>query len=481
MFFGILTEMNQGRTMEINPYIFRGYDIRGIAGKDLSAEGVEKIGKAYGTWLNNNGIKSAVVGSDCRLSSDEYREAIIKGLTSTGIDVFDLGMTLVQIVYYGQYHFDTKGCVMVSASHNPAEYNGFKLGADFSKTMDTEEIIEIKDLVYGNNFIKGEGKVIKDNITETYFAKLLEKVKITKKFKIAADFDNATASNFFPELASRIGAELFVQNDQIDGSFPNGTPDPTEKHLIERLAKFTVGEKADLGITFDADGDRLGVTDDKGTIIWNDVLVAIFAADVIESNPGAKIVYNALCSKVVEETIRSKGGEPIMWQTGHSYIKQKLFEEKALFAGELSGHFYFVDKFYGHDDGFYAVLRLLDYLGRKNKPFSELLKELPLYISSPEIKVGCPDNVKFDVIKRISDEAKKIFKGEKIADIDGIRVDFADAMFIIRASQNGPYVGPKFEAKTPERYDEMKKIVAGFLKNAPEMDWSFGVNVDSLK
>lgn len=467
--------------MKINPYIFRGYDIRGIAGKDLDANNVEQIGKAYGTWLRNNGVKTAVVGSDCRLSSDEYREAIIKGLISTGIDVFDLGMTLVQIVYYGQYHFNTKGCAMVSASHNPAEYNGFKLGAEFSKTMDTEQIIEIKEMTSRGDFLKGEGTVTKADITEAYFAKLLEKVKISKKFKITADFVNATASNFFPRLAQIIGAELFVQNDRIDGNFPSGTPDPTEKHLIERLAKFTVNEKADIGITFDADGDRLGVTDDKGSIIWNDILVAIFAADVIENNPGAKIVYNALCSKVVEETIRAKGGVPIMWLTGHSYIKQKLFKEKALFAGELSGHFYFVDKFYGHDDGFYAVLRLLDYLSRKEISFSELLKEFPSYISSPEIKVGCPDNIKLEVIKRMTEEAKKRFKGEKITDIDGIRVDFPDAMFIIRASQNGPYVGPKFEAKTPERYEEMKKIVRDFLKNAPEMDWNFGVNLDSLE
>lgn len=468
--------------MEINPHIFRGYDIRGIAGKDLNTEIVERIGKAYGTWLVKQGIKSAVVGADCRLSGEEYRQAIIRGITSTGIDVFDLGMTLVQIVYYGQYHFNTKGAVMVSASHNPGEYNGFKLGADFSKTMDTEQILEIREMVSRGEFVESkDGKVTREDITEAYLDKLIEKVKISKNFNIAADFVNATASKFFPKLAERISAKLVSQNEEIDGNFPSGTPDPTEKHLIERLAAFTVKEKADIGITFDADGDRLGVSDDKGTIIWNDMLVAIFAADVIENNPGAKIVYNALCSKVVEETITAKGGQPIMWMTGHSFIKQKLFKEKALFAGELSGHFFFVDKFYGHDDGFYALLRLLEYICRKNKPFSEVLKDFPVYISSPEIKVGCPDEVKFEVVKRMAEEAKQKFKGERITDIDGIRVDFPDAMFVIRASHNGPYVGPKFEAKTPERYEEMKKIVADFLNNAPEMDWSFGVNVEEIK
>lgn len=466
--------------MKINPHIFRGYDIRGIASKDLNADIAERIGKAYGTWLVKKSIRTVVVGADCRLSSEEYRQAVIHGLTSTGIDVFDLGMVPVQVVYYGQYHFNTKGCVMVSASHNPGEYNGFKLGSEFSQTMGTEEIQEIKRLVEAEKFTKREGRVIHEDITEAYFDKILEKIKINKKFRILVDFNNATAANFFPRLAKRIRAELVSQNAEIDGHFPNGTPDPTDKGLVERLAKATVKEKADIGLTFDADGDRIGVTDDRGTIIWNDMLVAIFAADVLENNPGAKIVYNTLCSKVVEETINAKGGQPIMWVTGHSFIKQKLFEVKAPFAGELSGHFYFVDKFYGHDDGFYATLRLLEYLGRKNKAFSEILKEFPSYISSPEIKIGCPDEVKAKVVERITSEVKDRFNGERLTDIDGIRVDFKDAMFIIRYSQNGPYLSPKFEAKTPERYEEMKQIVAGFLKKSPEIDWSSGVNLDSL-
>ncbi|MDO8513819.1 MAG: phosphomannomutase/phosphoglucomutase [bacterium] len=466
--------------MTINPYIFRGYDIRGVVDKDLNVESVEIIGKAYGTWLVKNGIKTAVVGSDCRLTSDDYREAIIRGLTSTGIDVFDLGMSLVQIVYYGQYHFNTKGAVMVSASHNPAEYNGFKLGADFSQTMVTDQIQEVRKLAEEGEFATGKGTVKKEDITEAYFAKLLEKIKIDKKFRILADFNNATAAKFLPRLMEKIGAELVVRNSEIDGSFPNGTPDPTERHLAERLAKAVLEEKADIGLTFDADGDRLGVVDDKGAVIWNDMLVAIFAADVLENNPGEKIIYNALCSKVVEETIRANGGKPIMWLTGHSWIKEKLFEEKAPFAGELSGHFFFVDKFYGHDDGFYAALRLLEYLSRRDKPFSEVIKEFPVYISSPEIKIGCPDEVKAEVVDRMVKEMKEKYKGEKISDIDGIRVDFSDAMFIVRYSQNGPYLSPKFEAKTQERYEEMKKIVVGLLKDAPEIDWSFGANLDSL-
>lgn len=466
--------------MKINPYIFRGYDIRGIAGKDLDSEKVEAIGKAYGTWLKRHKVTSAVVGSDCRLSSDEYRASVIKGITSTGVDVYDIGMALVQMVYYGQYHFNTKGAVSVSASHNPAEYNGFKLGMEFSQTMGTDEVMEIRKMVENDDFEAGEGKVTSADISEDYFKAILERVDVKGKFKVMVDFNNATPAKYFPRLMEKLGCEIVIKNGEIDGRFPNGTPDPTEKHLAERLAKETVEAGADIGMTFDADGDRLGVVDDEGNLVWNDMLVAIFAADVIESNPGTKIVYNALCSRVVEETIKARGGVPIMWKTGHSFIKAKLFEEKAPFGGELSGHFYFMDKFYGHDDGFYAGLRILEYLSKRGKKFSEIIKEFPKYVTSPEIKVGCPDDVKAEVVDRMTAEAKERFKGEKISDIDGIRVDFADAMFIIRFSQNGPYVGPKFEAKTTERYEEMKKIVRDFLHGAPEMDWSFGVNVESL-
>jgi phosphomannomutase/phosphoglucomutase len=467
--------------MEINPYIFRGYDIRGIAGKDLTFETMEGIGKAYGTWLKRNGIESAVVGYDCRLSGQELKTALIQGITSTGTDVIDIGMVLVMMVYFGQYHFKTKGAAMVTASHNPSEYNGCKLANGFSSTMGSEEMKVLREMVQKEDFETGKGKIIEEDISEAYFDKLLEKIKIEKKFKIAVDFSNATASKFFPRLADKIGAELVIFNGEIDGSFPNGTPDPTEKHLAERLAKETVDAKADIGMTFDADGDRLGVVDDKGTVIWNDLLVAIFAADVLDNNPGAKIVYNALCSKTVEETILARGGQPIMWMTGHSFIKAKLREEKAPFGGELSGHFFFVDKFYGHDDGFYAALRLLEYLSHRNKPFSEVLAEFPYYYSSPEVKIGSPDDKKAKVVENIKNEAIEKFPNEKINVIDGIRVDFKDGMFIIRFSQNGPYLSPKFEANSPERYEEIRLIVLNLLKKQTDIDWSQGVNLESLE
>lgn len=465
--------------MEINPHIFRGYDIRGIAGKDLSPEIAERIGKAYGTWLVNHDIKTAVVGSDCRITSDEYRAAAIKGITSTGVDVYDIGMVLVEMVYFGQYHFNTKGGMMITASHNPAEYNGFKLADGFSSTMGTEAIIDFRDMVNKGEFATGEGKVTKADISEEYFDKILEKVKIEKKFKIAVDFNNGTSAKFFPRLAERVGAEIVPFNAEIDGNFPNGTPDPTEKKLAQRLAQETLEAGADIGMTFDADGDRIGVVDDKGTILWNDLLVAIFAADVLEANPGAKIVYNALCSRMVDETIRARGGEPILWRTGHSFVKAKLREEKALFGGELSGHFFFVDKFYGHDDGLYAALRLLEFLSRSGKKFSEVVADFPQYISSPEIKVECADDKKVALVEKITAKAREMFPDDKITDIDGVRVDFSDGMFIIRYSQNGPYLSPKFEARTEERYEQLRKIVYDFLQEK-EVNWDNGVNTESL-
>ncbi len=284
-----------------------------------------------------------------------------------------------------------------------------------------------------------------------------------------------------PELLRQAGCEVIEQNCELDGTFPNGTPDPTEEKVVKRLADRVLKEKADLGFSYDADGDRMGLVDEKGRIIWNDVLVAIFADDVISKNPGAKIVYNALCSKIVEDIITKTGGKPIIWMTGHAFIKDKVKKEKAPFGGELSGHFFFMDNFYGHDDGAYATLRVLDYLTRKNKTLSKVIDEFPKYISSPEIKVGCPDDKKMRVVKDIIADFVRDFGKDKVIDIDGALVDFNDGMMIIRASHNGPYLTTKFEAKDRTTYEKRRQYIRKTLKKYPEIDWSFGVNLELIK
>lgn len=467
--------------MKINPNIFRGYDIRGEVDKDLDPEIVERIGKAHGTYLKSISVNKAVVGSDSRESSPIYRQAIISGLRSTGIDCIDLGLSLSPIVYWAQYYYKSKGGVMVTGSHNPVEYNGFKLARDYSDTL--TPIQRIKDLVISKKFAKGKGKleIAKHKHIEDYYTDLLSKVNKISKFKVVIDASSATAGAFYPDLLRRAGCEVIEQNCNLDPSFPVGTPDPTEVEVAERLAKRVLKEKADIGFSFDSDGDRLGIVDEKGGVIWNDVIVAIFADDVISQNPRAKIVYNTLCSKVVEDVIKKAGGVPVMWLTGHAFIKAKAREVKSPFGGELSGHFFFLDKFYGHDDGGYAALRLLAYMTKRKKTLSQIIAGFPQYISSPEIKIGCPDDVKADVIKRMVKDFQKDFGKENVNDLEGARVDFPDGMMIVRFSQNGPYLTVKFEGKTKKTYEERRKYIKNLLRSYKEIDWSFGVNLKEVK
>lgn len=471
--------------MKINPYIFRGYDLRGLVDKDLTPEIVEYLGKAYGTFLNKRSIKKVVVGHDCRLSSESFSEAIIKGLLGTGIDVFDIGLALVGNIYWAQYYFEALGCVSVSGSHNPAEYNGFKFGTGFSGTMVSEEIQELRQIVEKGEFVQGSGKLEKKDIKEEYFNDLIKKSGAPFNFKLVVEPSYSTAGAFVPEILKKAGCQVICQHCEIDGSFPLGTPDPTEKKVAERLSKKVLEEKADLGFSYDSDADRIGVVDELGNILWNDILVALFAADALERNPGAKIVFNTLCSKVVRDVIKLKGGQAIMWRTGHSFIKAKAQQEKAVFAGELSGHFYFLDKFYPHDDGCYSTLTLLNYLSRTKQTLSRAVASLPQYISSPEIKIGCPDELKIGLMDKIAKKLRQDFPRAEIIDDeragDGVRLEMEDSMFIIRYSQNGPYLTIKFEAKTQEKYDELKNYISRSLQNYNEIDWSFGVNVESLK
>jgi len=468
---------------QIPDHVFRGYDLRGVVGPDLDEERVELLGKGYATWLLRRNITDCVVGYDSRESSPAFRDALIKGLTDSGITVYDIGMTLSQICYFAQYYFRTRGMVMITASHNPKEFNGFKFGTGFSETMVTSEIIEFRDLVKSGIFItSGEkGKIIKEDVFPIYKADLKRRVNKTGHFKVVIDSCAATTGLFLPTILREAGCEVIEQNTTPDPTFPVGVADPTEKEVLERLAKRVISEKADLGFAYDTDGDRVGVVDEDGRMLWNDTLVSLFAKDIISSLPKAKIVYNVLCSKQVDDVIREAGGTPIMWLTGHSFIKAKVKEEHAPFGGELSGHFFFVDNFYGHDDGAMASLRLLSYLTKVNKSLKDAVNELPPYISSPEIKVGCPDATKFKTVsKEIGDKVKAAYPNAIFTEIDGIRMDLPGNMFVIRASQNGPYLTAKFEAKTQDKYNELRIFVGTLLKEVKDIDMSKGVNTDAL-
>lgn len=471
--------------MKVNPYIFRGYDLRGIVDQDLNPEIVEVIGKAYGTYLKRKGHKKALVGYDCRQTSPEFSQALIRGFNWAGLDTIDIGMNLVGTFYWAQYFLNCPGGGYVSASHNPGQFNGFKLAIDFSETLVSEGIQELRQMVESDDFEPGEqiGKNEPFDIQQEYYKDILRRLPITKKFKIVIDPRHSTAGVIAPEFFRQAGCEVIESNCAIDPTFPLGTPDPTESSFLSSLSKKVLAAGADIGFAYDADGDRIGIVDEKGGIIWNDVLVAIFAMSVLQKHPGAKIMYNTLCSKVAEETILAHGGEPFMWRTGHSFLKKKNQEVGAAFIGELSGHFFFSADFYNHDDGLYSAVSLLDYLAQTGQTLSEVVASLPKYISSPEIKLYCADNQKIALIEKISSQLKADWPKADVIDDeragDGVRLDMLEAMLVIRYSQNGPYLTIKFEARAQERYDELRDYIKKLLKQYQEIDWQSDINVNA--
>jgi len=438
--------------------------------------------------MKRSGITRAVVGRDCRATSEEYSKALIRGYSWAGVDTVDIGMNLVGTFYWSQYHLNIKGGAFVTASHNPPEYNGFKFACDFSETLVSDGMNELRRMVEEEDYEEGEkpGKVEEQDIREAYFEDIIKRLPISKKFKVLVDPSFSTAGSIVPDLLRKADCEVIEKNCEINPAFPLGTPDPTESKVAERVKKEVLEEKADIGFTYDADGDRIGIIDEKGGIIWNDVLVAIFASDVLAGHPGAKIMYNTLCSKVVEDTIKEKGGEPFMWRTGHSFLKKKNQEIGAAFIGELSGHFFFSADFYNHDDGIYSTFRLLHYLSETNQSLSEAVDKLPKYISSPEIKIGCADDKKVALIGKISSVLEKDFpEAEVISDEragDGVRLNMDDSMFVVRYSQNGPYLTVKFEARTQEKYDSLKDYLNKLLHGYEEIDWENDtVNAEALE
>ncbi len=463
--------------------IFRGYDIRAKVPEELNSAGAYVLGQAYGTYLAQRRINQAVVVNDNRVSAEMIKTAFVQGLLNTGINVIDHGLGLVYFMYFSQYFNQSKGGVSVSASHNPKEYNGFKLAVGFSDTMITAEIIELKHLAQSGKFVKPliKGQLTNQPIFEVYKKDIFKRIPQKLNFKLVLDGGNATPGKFLPQLLREAGCEVITQNIELDGNFPLGTPDPTDAGYLNRLAVGVKKNQADLGLCYDPDGDRLGIVDETGTKIWNDVLVALFAKDILDFLPGSPIVFNTLCSKAVSDTIQQSNGQPVMWLTGHSFIKAKVKETRAPFGGELSGHFFFMDNFYGHDDGAFATLRLLAYLQRTKQSLKQAIAQLPQYVSSPEIKLGLPDKIKFDFVTNvIGKELKKLYPQAEYVEIDGVRMDTKETMAIVRASQNGPYITIKYEGKTQPQYNQLKLELRKILKSHPQIDWSYGVNLDAF-
>lgn len=442
---------------KIEKLMFREYDVRGRENEEeLNVKSVELIGKSYGTFLGKRRIKKVVVGYDNRKTSEEFHQAAIKGLLSTGRQIIDIGLVLVPMLYWAQYYFKTKGGLMVTASHNPIGWNGVKLASDFSLTLNRKEIGEIYETIISENFIKGKGKILKrENIFNPYIKDLLKRVRIKKPFKMVVNTGNGTAGLFVPEILRKAGMEVIEYLTELDPSYPRYTPNPAKVEMMEDTGRKVRETGANLGFAYDGDGDRLGLVDEKGRTVWPDRYLILLSRLVLKKRPGAKIIFDVKCSQALEEDIKAQGGFPIMWKTGHSYIKEKLFQEKAALAGEMSGHIFFVEDYYGFDDAIFSSLKLLEYFSGQNKKVSEIIAETPYYISTPTLHVNCPDDKKYRVVKELTREFKKNYK---VIDIAGARVLFKDGWGLVRASSNLPILVLRFEAKTKKRLEDIQKI-----------------------
>lgn len=467
--------------MQLNPFIFRGYDIRGVVGTDLTEEVYYLLGRGYATFLIERKIKLCPVGRDNRADSKSFSKSFIKGLNDGGIDTIDLGLSLSQIVYFSSYIYLTKACAMITASHNTKEFNGLKLGKSYSETLSLHEIQEIKQIVDSRRFTVGFGKNTRKNIYPLYLKHIESYFKLKKPWRVVVDTLNNTSGLFYPKIFQKAGCRIIHNNGWLRSSFPNGT-DPTDEKVLENLSKNVLSEKADLGFAFDADGDRMAVVDGNGKIHWMDIITAIFAVDVLENLPGSTIIFNNLCSRAVPDTIKKLGGYPLMWKTGHSYIKSKIRETGAMLGGELSGHIFFMDNFFGHDDAAYACLRLLAFLEKHGETLSQACSSIETHVSSPEIKLGVPDELKFDLVEnKIKHDLVTVWPEAKVSDLDGIRLDTDKEMIVIRPSQNGPYITIRFEGRDEKLYNEIKEKLNRLLKHHPEIDWRVAINDYALK
>jgi phosphomannomutase/phosphoglucomutase len=451
--------------LKVNPSIFRQYDIRGIWGKDLTEEVAMLLGKAFASYLlksiNKNRAKVSV-GWDARLHSPVLKDNLIKGLNGSGIDVIELGMCPTPLQYYSLFKLPVDGGVMITGSHNPPEFNGFKLSVG-KETIFGESIQAVRRIIEVEDFSTGSGIIENYPIIDDYVDFLKDRFQSLSGIKVVIDAGNGTGGIVAQKILNILGAEVFGLYCEPDGRFPNHHPDPVvEKNLVDLIEK--VKEvKAHVGIGYDGDADRIGVVDENGEIIWGDRLMIIFSRQILKAHPGAKIIGEVKCSQTLYDDIALNGGVPIMWKTGHSLIKEKLKKEKALLAGEMSGHMFFADRYFGYDDAIYASLRLLEIMKNAGEPYSlkALLSGIPQLTSTPEIRVECPDEIKFKIVE----EAKVAFKEYPSNTIDGIRIRFDDGWALIRASNTQPALVLRFEAISEKKLTEIRDLVESRLYN----------------
>lgn len=455
--------------MEVNKFIFREYDIRGKVEDDFPPDVVMNLGKAFGTFIKRSGGQEIALSGDVRLSTPDLINQFKEGVLSTGIDVINIGIIPTPANYYSMFKLDVAGAVQITGSHNPPEFNGFKMSRN-KKSVFGKSIQNLREIIEKEDFENGSGDEASYKILSDYKNMITSKIKLNRKLKVVLDCGNAAGAVCAPEIFRSLNIDLEELYCDVDGTFPNHHPDPTvEENLIDLMGKMKTG-KYDVGIAFDGDADRIGVVDEKGEVIWADQLMALFLPEIV--SPGDEILYDVKCSKSLEEMIVKYGGKPVMWKTGHSLVKQKMLDLKCKFGGEMSGHIFFADDFYGFDDGIYVATRLLQTLSRTSKTLSELKDELPKYFSTPEMRLEAKsDEDKF----RISESAVKYFtENYNCSTIDGVRINFDDGWGLVRASNTQPVIVCRFEATSVEKMEEYKSLVVSKLKEIGELKFDVG-------
>ncbi|MGH8082146.1 MAG: phosphomannomutase/phosphoglucomutase, partial [Lysobacter sp.] len=443
------------RAVAVDGSIFRAYDIRGVVGQTLDPGVAEMIGQAIGSVMHDQGLTEIVVGRDGRLSGPAMIEGLVVGLRKAGRNVIDIGLAPTPVVYFGAYHLRAGSCVSVTGSHNPPDYNGFKIVVG-GETLSGATITDLyQRIVSGRLHTAAElGTLSPRDISEDYVQRIASDIQIDRPLKVVVDAGNGVAGDIGPRVLAAIGAEVTPLYCEIDGEFPNHHPDPSDPHNLTDLIKMVARLDADVGIAFDGDGDRLGVVTRDGQNIFPDRLLMLFAADVLERNPGAMIIYDVKCTGRLPGHILRHGGSPLMWKTGHSLIKSKMRETDAELAGEMSGHFFFKERWYGFDDGIYAAARLLEILAAQPQSPTETLNALPNGISTPEIKVDAPDGDPHTFVERFRNEAS--FEGARLSTIDGLRVDYPDGWGLVRASNTTSILVMRFDADTHEAMERIQ-------------------------
>jgi len=441
----------------LNPAIFREYDIRGVAERDFDAAFARTLGLAFGTLAYEAGKRRVSVGRDCRLTSDRYAAALTEGLVATGLTVVDLGICPTPLMYFSLFHWGLEGGIQVTGSHNPADYNGFKVCLG-QEALHGEQIQELRRRVESGRVRSGAGATESRPVVAPYQDYLGQTLgSLTRPVSVVVDAGNGTAGPVAPLIYRRLGARVLELFCDMHGRFPNHHPDPTVSDNMRDLVRAVTESGAELGIAFDGDADRIGVVDALGRIVWGDELLVIFGRDVLARNPGATIVSEVKCSQRLYDDLSRHGGHTIMWKAGHSLLKAKMRETGALLGGEMSGHIFFKERYFGYDDAIYAGARLLEIVARTGKTVDQLLADLPPAHTTPEIRVDCPDALKFKVAERVRDHFRAA--GCDLIDVDGVRVRFPQGWGLLRASNTQPVLVMRFEAETPERLAEYQRTV----------------------